>query len=258
MGLSDVSPVDKPIPDCGETGSPDSEKSRTRRRSNRLSIRMASYAYTKLCKLRPRFSVGHVNFNHDYEDMKNSPFSLEGKLLPGTSLARARSSHPFLRQEAVEERRRAFGFLTDGKHSSERSETRTFETHISDDDDATGNVDYSSVSFTVPQQKDYLQVPSCTYTSGCDPCLSSAHLLDVISRRRRKYGNTLKVPSTYADCQITEIDVSPANTSPRFTRVQSVIELERRTRIRKLQADLRKIQQELQDLDELEYTVSFV
>ncbi|WAQ99650.1 GABR2-like protein, partial [Mya arenaria] len=227
-----------------------------RLRANRLSIRVAkNYAYNKLCKLRPRFSVGHVNFKydyHEYEDLKSATISPDGFL----SLGRARSSHPLLRQEAVDERR-ALGFMSELKQSSEKSETKTLDTHISDDDDDDNT--YSSVTFTVPRVTDTWLAPSTSDFKGCDDdnTVPAAHTA-VSFRRRRKYGNTLEVPSTFDECQITEVDDPAENRSPRFRRARSILEHERRTRIKKLQSDLRKIQKELQDLDELEYTVSVV
>lgn len=230
-----------------------------RRRANRLSIRVATnYAYTKLCKLRPRFSVGSVNFRHDYEDLKGSPTSPDGFLSPVLPISRSRSSHPFIRQEAVQENRAA-DITTDSKQDSEKSETRTLETHISEDVDSEIAQDYSSVTFHVPSaNRDHVNVSCHVDRTGCEDAKSSDTVHTPMSRRR-KYGNTLEVPALNDECRISDVDTPTAeHSAPRIRRARSILEHERRTRIKKLQSDLRRIQKELQDLDELEYEVSVV
>ena len=224
-----------------------------RRRANRLSVRVTNYAVSKLNKIRPRFSIGSVNFKSDYEDLKGMP-SPEGETSPLSEIlpARNRYSHPLMRQKAIEERRDV-GFMSSKQGSSEKSDTHTFESILSDSGNDTG-----SVQDTIPAQrhsvavcmKEYLDVPSIKF-SGCE--IES----DVNTKRRRKYGQTLDVPSQ--ECKITPVDMFYLeDESPKIRRARSIIEHERRTRLRKLQSDLMNIQKELKDLDELEYEVSEV
>ncbi|KAL4230678.1 hypothetical protein ACF0H5_011054 [Mactra antiquata] len=228
-----------------------------RRRSNRLSIRVAThYAYNKLCKLRPRFSVGSVSFRQDYEDLKTSPSSPDCFMSLGSPLERSKSSHPLLRQEAVEENKR-LKYFVDLKQSSEKSESRTTDTHISDDIEP--NVDFTSASAQNTEAANTDFVFTETETNGCDKTENQIEHYVPPNKRRRKFGNTLDVPSAYEECRISEVEISGIEHNvPRIRRARSIIEIERRTRIRKLQSDLRRIQKELQDLDELEYEVSIV
>lgn len=245
-----------------------------RRRANRLSIRVATnYAYSKLCKLRPRFSVGNINFKHEYEDLKTSPTSPDGFLSPGGPLERSKSSHPLLRQEAVEDKK-ADGFTSGFKRDSEKSETKTLETHISEERDFDSAQDYSSVTFHVPILKtDHLQVPSisnvtssmqdlsvslsasCHNIAGCEEIPTSSETVNKPIRRTRKFGNTLEVPLLNDEPIMLNTNEPD---SPRLRRSISLIDNERMRRIRKLQADLKRIQKELKDLGELEYEVSIV
>ena len=224
-----------------------------RRRANRLSVRVTNYAVSKLNKIRrPRFSIGSVNFKTDYEDLKGIP-SPDGDPSSGFDIlsGRNRFSHPLLRQKAIDERKE-FG-LSNKQGSSERSDTRTFESILSENGNETAthqdqpNAQRHSVAVCM---KEYLDVPSITF-NGCD------FQAQLNTQRRRKYGNTLEIPSQ--DCKITPVDMySLEDDSPKMRRARSIIEHERRTRIRKLQSDLQNIQRELKDLDELEYEVSEV
>ncbi|XP_053400831.1 uncharacterized protein LOC123558927 [Mercenaria mercenaria] len=226
-----------------------------RRRANRLSIRVATnYAYTKLCKLRPRFSVGSVNYKHEYEDLKGSPTSPDGHLYHNIQIERSRSSHPLMRQEALE-LGQGGEMANVSKQDSEKSETQTCDTRVSDD--AESEIAQEPIKFYVPQM-DLLEVPSNTDLPGCEQkTLTKAYSAPI--RRRRKYGNTLAVPPMQEACLITEVDTgTERRTSPRLRRARSILEHERRTRIRKLQSDLRRIQKELQNLNDLEYDVSEV
>ena len=226
-----------------------------RRRANRLSIRVATnYAYSKLCKLRPRFSVGSVNFKHEYEDLKGSPTSPDGHLVNALPIERSRSSHPLIRQEALELSQGVTSVL---KQDSERSDTRTCDTRISDETESEIAQECSSIKFYVPQM-DFLQVPSSTDLIGCEQ-KSLTKVYSAPIRRRRKHGNTLSVSPMQEACLITEIDANTSERStPRLRRAKSILEQERRTRIKKLQDDLRRIQNELQNLNDLEYEVSEV
>ena len=226
-----------------------------KRRANRLSVRVTNYAVSKLNKIRPRFSIGSVNFKPSYEDLKGIP-SPENEQLPSLEPlplpTRTRFSHPLLRQRAVEEKKEV-GFMAAKQSSSEKSETHTFESALSD----SGNETISVYEQPPAQRhsvavcaKEYLDIPSIKLT-GCE--IES----EMYTRRRRKYGNTLDVPNP--ECRITPVDMFYLeDESPKLRRARSIIEHERRTRIRKLQSDLMNIQKELQDLDELEYEVSEV
>lgn len=197
--------------------------------------------------------MGSVNFKSDYEDLKGIP-SPDGEIsAPLETLpSRNRFSHPLLRQKAIEERKEV-GFITAKQSSSEKSETHTFESILSD----IGNETISVHDHTPAQRHsvavcatEYLDVPSIKF-SGCE---SES---DTYTKRRRKYGNTLDVPNP--ECRITPVDMFYLeDESPKIRRARSIIEHERRTRIRKLQNDLMNIQKELKDLDELEYEVSEV
>ena len=224
-----------------------------RRRANRLSVRVTNYAVSKLNKIRPRFSIGSVNFKPSYEDLKGIPSPESEYLPPFDPLpSRNRFSHPLLRQRAIEERKE-IGFMAAKQSSSEKSETHTFESVLSDSGNETISVHEqpSAQRHSVAVcAKEYLDVPSIKLT-GCE--IES----DLYTRRRRKYGNTLDVPNP--ECRITPVDMFYLeDESPKLRRARSIIEHERRTRIRKLQSDLMNIQKELKDLDELEYEVSEV
>ena len=225
-----------------------------RRRANRLSVRVTNYAVSKLNKIRrPRFSIGSVNFKTDYEDLKGIP-SPDGDqpTVADMLTGRNRFSHPLIRQKAVEERK-DFAFMTGKQSSSEKSDTRTFESILSDNStDATTVQDHPNAQrhSVAVCMKEYLDVPSIRF-NGCE------FEANVNTQRRRKYGHTLEVPSQ--DCKITPVDMFYLEEdSPKMRRARSIIEHERRTRIRKLQNDLENIQRELKDLDELEYEVSEV
>ena len=233
-----------------------------RRRPNRMSIRDATnYAVSKLCRFRPRFSIGSINFRHEYEGMK-SPSPDDNQDCSAIDLFgnRTRVSHPLLRQQAVEERR--ISPLSEIKHASERSETQTFETQLSDND-GDNNPDqmiipspHSSPNFNLTLDKDYLSPPSTN--SGTES--GRSYSFSRSFRRKRKTGCVTNPQSSSEHCKISSVEMLNAddNDSPRFRRARSILEHERRTRIRKLQSDLKKIQQELEDLDELEYEVSVV
>lgn len=252
MGLSEERSDDAVIQDyCQPTNAP--TPTPFRRRATRLSIRVTNYAYSKLCKLKPRFSVGNVSFKPDYEDLKTSPtVSPEEQPL---DLNRKRLSHMLTRQEAMEEKRG-----TDSKQSSEKSEPWTLESQLSDEDGSTSPSLFSPPTDT--PEVEILEGPSNDPTF-CDTNDSDNEIQTGTSyasfRRRRKFGNTLEVPSASEEHRITAVEYSETEgRAPRYLRVQSVLEYERRSRIKKLQSDLQLIQKDMQDLDDLEYEVSVV
>jgi hypothetical protein len=159
-----------------------------------------------------------------------------------------------MRQEALE---LSQGGISVPKQDSEKSETKTCDTRVSDEMESEIAQECPSIKFYVPQM-DLLKVPSNTDLAGCEQkTLTKVYSAPV--RRRRKHGNTLSVSPMQEACLITEVDSSSAERStPRLRRAKSILEHERRTRIRKLQADLRRIQNELQNLNDLEYDISEV
>ena len=267
MGVSEERSDDATIPDyCHVTNIPTPKP--FRRRATRLSIRVTNYAYSKLCKLKPRFSVGNVSFKHEYEDLKSSP-PLSPDEQP--NLRRKRSfSHLLTRQEAVEERRG-----TESKQSSEKSESRTAETQLTDEDNDDDDIDSDAViegrssglSISLNAIDNLELEPSVVgkELGGCDLDNSDADEPEVQMTFstfwcQRKYGNTLNVPSQASgEERVTVVDSSDMDgqTSPCIP-VPSLLGFERRSRIKKLQSDLTLIQKDLQDLDNLEYQVSIV
>lgn len=193
--------------------------------------------------------------------MKSSP-AVSPEEYP--NLKRKRSSHLLTRQKAIEEKRG-----TDSKQSSEKSEAQTVESQLSDEDEmekylreniraCNTSPDLHSLDFGPLQAYSPAENLGCAkYNSDSDSETKSAFSS---FRRRRKYGNTLEVPTAVEDHKITAVDhqLEIDGRTPRILRVQSMIEYERRSRIKKLQSDLQLIQKDLQDLDDLEYQVSIV
>ncbi|KAK3582845.1 hypothetical protein CHS0354_039992 [Potamilus streckersoni] len=225
-----------------------------RRRSRRFSLRSAkSYAVHKLCKFRPRFSLGTLSDSYDYSGIKRSPFPEgEGKI---ESFHKNHSSHPLLKQTEIEEYKHN-SMVPNVHQSNDRRKSRTFDT--SESDDESGSLDEATVKIKCP-------VTLVTQASVSEheldreqpEIIRTRSLSEGQCQRNSRHKHFLEVPSISRRLTLVDID-EPKNYSAIYRRTRSVLELERRARIQKLQKDLRRIQKELQDLGDLEYQVSEV
>lgn len=135
--------------------------------------------------------------------------------------------------------------------SSEYSDAQNSVDDFSNVDNPTGN--------HLPAPKWHIEVTPvsedeenvCISQTSLAPCFVGQGTKHHISRGSSKTSDTL--------CRVTDID-SPKGDKPptRLQTIDTLLSNERRQRIKKLQSDLKKIQRELLDLEELEYTVSKV
>lgn len=239
MGLSGIRTIDgvhpRPKPFC--------------RRSNRMSIRVATnYAYTKLCKLRPRFSVGSLNFKHEYDDLKTSQTSSDGHFLQSATIGRSKSSHLLSRQEQQLEVKPVKEINTVCKQVCDNSETRTYHTYLSEEAMSKYADEYSLVTLQVPQAHiDYLKVPSntdVTYSAIVGKC--------------RKQSCTLAVPTVHEGCPTPENDVKSAMKTYHLHGAESITEPGHIRTTDMLPSDFRRIRKELQHQNEIGHRVSVV
>lgn len=246
MGLSGVRTPDgahpRPKPFC--------------RRSNRMSFRVATnYAYSKLCKLRPRFSVGTLNFKHEYDDLKTSQTSSDGHFSQSSTIGRSESSHLLSRQDQQQlEVKPVKEIRTVCKQVSDKSENQTYHTYLSEEAMSSYADEYSSVTLKVPQTHiDYLKVPSNTDVTGCELRVSPK-AYSAIVRKCRKQSCTLAVPTVHEGCLTPETAMKTYH----LRRAESVMEPQHTSRSEKIKPDFKRIRKETQNQSELGHRVSVV
>ncbi|KAL3880484.1 hypothetical protein ACJMK2_032719, partial [Sinanodonta woodiana] len=223
-----------------------------RRRSRRFSLRSAkSYAVHKLCKFRPRFSLGTLSDSCDYSGVNRSHFAEGDDKIE--SLHKNHSSHPLLKQNPIDESERS-NLVPNIHQTNDIRKLRTFDTSESDDENP--NLDEAMVKIKCPMTLvTQASVSEQEYDIEQQDIIRCRSFSEGHCQRDSGYKHFLEVPSISRRLTLVDID-EPKNYKAQYRRTRSVLELERRARIQRLQKDLQRIQKELQDLGDLEYQVS--
>lgn len=224
----------------------------------------------KLCHLGRSLSLGTVPSKHEYVGLQTSPDEVQSCLRHYRTSPETRTSHPLTRQIAVEDKHcGSNSSLKIFKKGSRGEVLNTYPTFTF------GNVGHSpdTSNLSTPTLSNSPHSSHHTFEEHRDLrhfTTGSRHFSDSDFRKYSSAANTCmpshqqhsilkeKVPTDA--CVISSIDppLVMGTTMSRIRSARSIIEHERRVRIRKLQSDLLRIQKELQDLHELEYEVSCV
>lgn len=223
----------------------------------------------KLCHLGRSLSLGTVPIKHEYVGLLTSPDEVQSCLRHFRTSQENRALHPLTRQIAVEEKHCDSNTSLKIFTENNRSGALTYPTgafdingHSPDKSNlSTPTISISPLSShnTFEEHRGLRHCPATGSRHFSDSDFSKYSSMESALMPSQQLESTSKEALPTDACVISSIDPPERDkTMSRIRSARSIIEHERRVRIRKLQSDLLRIQKELQDLHELEYEVSCV